>query len=317
MTTGDVLSEILRAVRFTGAVQFCLMPSGNWRIDAGASMRRLGLVPGRFVPFHIIARGSCWLQTGNRHDVLNAGDVAMFPFASPHELGAGENGRQLNPGQDLPPAPWSTIPILQYSDGPADVRLLCGYVQCSALTFEPLRASLPEVLLARGSGDADAGWLRATIEQIEWEVEHRGAGSSSLLERLTETMFIQVLRRHVDAATPGTKGWLAAAVDPQLSRCLSAIHSEPTRDWTIEALSATAASSRSVLAERFQQHLGVSPMRYVREWRLHLASLALSETDAPISGIAFNAGYASEAAFNRAFSRAYGQPPSAWRRAPH
>jgi AraC-like DNA-binding protein len=316
VSTGDLLSEVLRSVRFSGVVQFCVMPTGDWQIDAGISMKRMGLQPGRFVPFHVVAKGSVWLKTCDRFDHLESGDVVMFPFATPHEMGVGEDGPQLSPSGDLPPPPWSTIPVLEYGEGPEGAKILCGYMQCSALTFEPLRASLPDVLLAHSSGET-GGWLQATIRQLELEVEHRQAGSSSMLERLTETMFIQVLRQHVDAAANEHKGWLVAAADPQLGRCLSAIHKTPQREWTIDLLATTAGASRSVLAERFQQHLGISPIRYVRDWRLHLASLALVETDASVAAIAFDAGYSSEAAFNRAFSRAYGQPPSAWRRSPN
>ncbi len=61
--------------------------------------------------------------------------------------------------------------------------------------------------------------------------------------------------------------------------------------------------------------LGTSPMRYVRDWRLYLASAALGTTARSLAAIAEEAGYGTEAAFNRAFSRAYGMPPNAWRRA--
>lgn len=313
MTTKDGLSQLLRSVRFSGAVQFCLMPRGNWRIDAGSSMERMGLTPGRFVPFHIIAEGSCWLKTGERLDTLFAGDVAAFPFASRHELGVGDDGPLLDPASGLPPSPWSSVPVLHYGEGSHGVRILCGYVDCSALLFGPLREGLPEMLLATSRGENGA-WLRSTVAQIEREVDRFGAGSGVVLERLTETLLVEVLRQHVEAAAQAGTGWLAALTDPLLSRCIAAIHADPYRDWTLELLAGEAAGSRSVLVERFQRHLSISPMRYLRDWRLHLASLALTESEAPVATIACKAGYTSEAAFSRAFSRAYGKPPAAWRR---
>ncbi len=314
MSTSDALSQILRGVRFSGALQFCIAPSGPWRIDAGASMRKLGLVPGRFVPFHVIAKGSCWLVTGTRRDTLQAGDVVAFPFASQHELGSGEGGRLLDPATTLPPKPWASVPVLRSGDGGEEARILCGYVECAALTFGPFSACLPEVLMAR-SGDGRDTWLAATVLQIEREVEAGGAGSSSMLERLTETMFIQVLRQHIEVAAEAREGWLAACADPQVGRAIAGIHKDPQRDWTLEALAQVSGASRSVLVERFQRHLGVSPMRYVRDWRLHRASLSLAETNASVAEIAAEAGYASEAAFTRAFARTYGAPPAAWRKA--
>lgn len=309
----DDLSQLLRGVRFSGAVQFCLMPRGSWRIDAGSAMERMGLTSGSFVPFHIVAEGSCWLRTGDRHDTLHDGDVAAFPFASRHEIGVGENGPLLDPTSGLPEAPWSSIPVLYYGDGPCEVRLLCGFVACSAFLFGPLRANLPEVLIGTSRGES-GNWLRSTVNQLKREVDCFGAGSGIVLERLTETLLVEVLRQHIEIAARAGTGWLAAVADPLLSRCIAAIHADPYRNWTLELLAEAAAGSRSVVVERFQRHLGISPMRYLRDWRLHLASLALTESDASVANIACEAGYTSEAAFSRAFSRSYGVPPAAWRR---
>jgi AraC-like DNA-binding protein len=134
-----------------------------------------------------------------------------------------------------------------------------------------------------------------------------------MLPRLTDVVFIEILRHQIMTVEPRAVGWLAALADPSLSRCLSLIHDDPRRDWSLDELSAASGMSRSVLAERFQTVLGTSPIRYVRDWRLYLASMALAMTGQAIANIAFEAGYATEAAFNRAFSRAFGSPPAAWR----
>lgn len=313
MSRKDGLSQLLRGVRFSGAVQFCLMPRGSWRIDAGSVMERMGLTSGRYVPFHIVAEGTCWIRTGDRFDTLHQGDVAAFPLASHHELGVGENGPLLDPASGLPQGPWSSVPVLVYGDGPSQVRLLCGFVACSAFLFAPLRASLPEVLIATSHGES-GNWLMSTIEQMKKEVDCFGAGSGVVLERLTETLLVEALRQHVELAARAGTGWLTAVADPMLSRCIAAIHADPNGDWTLERLVEAAAGSRSVVVERFQRQLGISPMRYVRDWRLHLASLALTESETSIANIACESGYTSEAAFSRAFSRSYGVPPAAWRR---
>ena len=135
-----------------------------------------------------------------------------------------------------------------------------------------------------------------------------------MLERLTEITFIELLRQQIGSSKPDATGWLAALGDPALGRCLAMIHDDPKRSWTLEVLAASSGLSRSALNERFETVLDTSPMRYVREWRLHLASVALGTTAKSIGTIADEAGYGTEAAFNRAFSRAYGIPPAAWRR---
>jgi AraC-like DNA-binding protein len=217
------------------------------------------------------------------------------------------------PTGDLPQKPWRDIPVLRYGEATPGVRLLCGYVQCEALSFAPLRQALPKLIHVKTRSANDGDWLRATIRQMVEEVDRPRAGGISMLPRLTEIIFIEILRCQIMMAEPRMAGWLAALADAALSRCLSLIHDDPTRDWSLEELSAASGLSRSVLADRFQTILGTSPIRYVRDWRLHLASVALATTGQAIATIAYEAGYATEAAFNRAFSRAFGTPPAAWR----
>lgn len=195
----------------------------------------------------------------------------------------------------------------------APVRLLCGYLQCEALNFGPLRQALPKMFHVTTGKDARAAWLGATLSQIVEEVDRPNAGGLSMLERLTEITFIELLRHEILAADPGSAGWLAALADPSLGRCLARIHDDPYRNWTVQGLAAVSGLSRSTFAGRFEEVLETSPMRYVRDWRLYLASVALGTTRKPVAAVAHEAGYESEAAFSRAFSRAYGVPPATWR----
>ena len=193
------------------------------------------------------------------------------------------------------------------------MRLLCGYLQCDTAGLRTLKTAMPPLIhVSTAEGDG-AAWLRATIGQIVAEVDRPRSGGLSLLERLTEIMLIELLRLQIATAEPGATGWLAALADPALSRCLSRIHDDPAREWTVGDLAAAAGLSRSTLSDRFETVLGTSPMRYVRDWRLHLAGVALATTSRTIATIADESGYSTEAAFSRAFSRAYGVPPATWR----
>ena len=309
----DVLSDVLRTVRLSGSLQFCFMPSGAWQTEGKAGLKSLAENPSTAMPFHILVEGTCWLRMEGRESVLAAGDVVAFPFATAHQLGAGSDGRPVTPVDDLPPKPWREIPVLRYGEEQRRVRLLCGYLQCDAVNFPPLRNALPPLLHVRTGGADGADWLRATIEQMVAEVDRPRTGGLSMLERLTEITFIELLRYQIMAAKPGSVGWLAGLADPALGRCLSLIHDEPGREWSVPSLSAASGLSRSTLAERFETMLDTSPMRYVRDWRLCLASVSLSTTAKSIAAIAHEAGYGTEAAFSRAFSRTYGVPPAAWR----
>lgn len=309
----DVLSALLATIRLSGSVQFCFMPTGDWRTGGKAGMASLAENPSTVMPFHVMADGTCWLKMGNEEFTLSKGDIVMFPFGAPHELGAGAGGTPVTPVEDLPPKPWREIPILRYGDGAGGVRMICGYLNCSALNFAPLRQALPEMILVRTQEASDGDWLRATLRQMIDEIDRPRAGSVSMLPRLTEMLFIEILRHQIMNADTRSAGWLAALADPALSRCLSLIHDAPRHDWSLEELATASGLSRSVLAERFQTTLGTSPIRYIRDWRLYLASVTLATTRQGIAAIAYEAGYATEAAFNRAFSRAYGAPPAAWR----
>jgi AraC-like DNA-binding protein len=311
----DVLSDVLRTIRLSGSLQFCVAASGAWQTDDKPSLARLGSGGTRTVPFHIVAEGACWLRIEDRTVALAAGDIVAFPFGTGHVVGSGAGGPVVNPTSDLPPKPWRDIPLLRYGEGQVGVRLLCGYLTCDAINFQPLRSALPVLLHARTSSAGDADWLKATVRQIVAEADNPRTGSRSLLERLTEITFIELLRHRIAEAPPGSGGWLAALADPQLGRALALIHEEPSRDWTVPALAKSAGLSRSSLAERFEAMLETSPMRYIRDWRLYLASAALATTTRPIAAIAEDAGYGTEAAFNRAFSKTYGMPPSKWRQA--
>ena len=159
-----------------------------------------------------------------------------FPFGTGHQLGAGTGGSTITPTRLLPPKPWREVPILHHGIGQERVRLLCGYLQCDILNFRPLRDTLPTLLHVRTQSDADSAWLQATIDQITAEVDRPRSGGLSMLERLTEITFIELLRHEIMAAPPGSTGWLAALGEPALGRCLSLIHDDPEKSWTVETL---------------------------------------------------------------------------------
>ncbi len=78
-------------------------------------------------------------------------------------------------------------------------------------------------------------------------------------------------------------------------------------------LASEVAVSRSVLDERFREVLGLSPIRYLTEWRMHLAEELLATTEISVANAARRVGYQSEEAFSRAFKREHGLSPSHWR----
>jgi hypothetical protein len=162
------------------------------------------------------------------------------------------DGRLITPMKDLPPKPWREIPILHYGSDNRRVRLLCGFLHCDAMSFRPLRNALPTLLHVRTRGVSGVEWLAAAVQQIVAEVDRPRAGSLSMLERLTEVTFIEILRHRMIAADTPQIGWLAALTDPPLGRCLALIHDDPKRNWSVASLSNASGLSRSALTERFE-----------------------------------------------------------------
>ena len=146
------------------------------------------------------------------------------------------------------------------------------------------------------------------------EASQKRAGSETVLTKLSELMFVDVLRRYIETLSPEQAGWLAGLRDPFVGKALSLLHANPSRDWTIEELATQVGQSRSLFAKRFTDLLGMPPMHYLAQWRMQIASERLGSGNANVATIAAEIGYESEAAFSRAFKKLMGVPPSEWRR---
>ncbi len=193
--------------------------------------------------------------------------------------------------------------------------LVCGYLYSEDPLFDPELRVFPPVFVARLREGAAAGWLQASIAYSLEESVLSNASPNPISTRLPELVLIEVLRHHLATAPAADHGWLAALRDPVLAPALAQLHRAPDRKWTVAELAAEVAVSRSLLDERFRQVLGRSPIRYLTEWRMHLADELLATTDIGIFELARRVGYDSEEAFSRAFKRARGLPPSHWRAA--
>ncbi len=303
-----MLSRLLRDIRVSKCLQFCVEPYGAWVVDASPALFR----PAGTMSMHIVIDGSLALAAGDRQVSLKSGDVVVFPRGDAHTLSAGESGRLLCPVQDIPPPPWDRIPKITYHAPGPRVRILCGFIEARVLDFQPLLSGLPEVMVARTSADS-ADWLLPAVQRLIREVDDPSPGGMTIVARLSEIVFIEMLRRQLLAArTSG--GWLAALGDPVLFKALKMLHGAPETAWTQHSLAEAIGVSKTVLCQHFQKVLSMSPMRYLREWKLYLASTELSQTAEPIIRIAERAGYGTEAAFCRAFARRHGMPPARWRR---
>lgn len=312
----DVLSDILRVFRVTGAALLRAEFNAPWGCDNPPASRVASILhagTNRLIIFHIVAEGRCWVEVdGHERCMLEEGDIVGLPHGHAHRMGNGEV--ELVPIASLfPPPPWTELPVLTHGGTGELTRVLCIYLRCDLLLFDPFLASLPTLLVVRRDNGAGGQWLDANMRFLVNEAVRGQPGSSCLMARLTELMFIEMLRRYMARLRDEDVGWLAALKDRHASRALTLLHTRPNEPWTVDLLAREAGLSRSALVRRFARLLAMSPMRYLASWRLHLAAQALRHGTENISTIAWQSGYSSEEAFSRAFKRCFGASPAAWR----
>lgn len=322
----EVLSDVLRTVRLTGAVFFEVDASAPWVAEAPPTSELAALVlPGsrHVIEYHVVVSGSCWIGRVAGDEVVDLvqagpGSVVVFPHGDPHVMSSAPHMRtEPTFGVFEPRHPDEQLPfsIRAGSDQGEGTRLVCGFLGCDALPFNPLIQALPRTLHLPACTSGDSGWLGSLIEAILTESRARRPGSTGVLARLSELIFIEVVRRYGESLPVKSSGWLGALGDPHVGRALRLLHASPARPWTLPDLAREAGVSRSVLAERFTASLGMPPMTYLQNWRMQIAESLLLGGSTPLAHIAETVGYESEAAFSRAFKRCTGQSPAARRAA--
>ena len=318
----DVLSDVLRSVRLTGAMYFLVEASTPWITRAPAASRFAGVVLPRvqhLVSYHLVTAGTCWggLE-GRAPERLEAGDILVIPHGAPYFLAAPPGTRagygdaeavsffEKMAAGELPSV------VTEGGGGPDTTHFICGFLGCDLRPFNPVLAALPDVLVLRRDPEFDAR-MKPLVDLALCELRAPRPGRQEVLLRLSELMFIETVRRYVETLPDVHEGWLAGLRDPLVARALALLHGKPAHAWTLDALAAEAGASRSVLAERFASRVGQPPMQYLAAWRMQLAARLLGAPGARVKAVAEAVGYDSEAAFSRAFSKAVGMPPAAWR----
>lgn len=315
----DALSEVLRTIHLTGATFF----SAEFRAPWGFTSPRVAALTTtphdadvHLVLFHLVLDGRATARVdGGTPITLDAGDILAFPQGHSHRVWQGHPPRWHD---TTPAARRALAGDLQVtrSDGTGAVtRFVCGYFSCDRWAGGVVLAGLPPVLTVSLRDGGRRGWIEEAIQFLAAEAASDHAGRSALLTKLSEALFVETLRRWMATLAPDHVGWLAGARDEVVGRALALLHREPARKWTLDGLARAAGTSRSRLAERFAHYLGESPMTYLTRWRLQLAARLLATTPQAVLGVAARVGYESEAAFNRAFRREYGEPPGRYRRA--
>jgi len=317
--TSDVLSDVLGAVRLTGSVYFDFDLKAPWVAEAPPSREIASRVmPGaeRVIEFHLVTRGRCWANAIGQPPVrLAEGDLIVFPQGDAHVLSS-EPGMRAATDVSMFARSSAPLPMIrEWGSGDGEpARIVCCFLGCDERPYNPLLTALPPTIhLAAAEPGSSTRWLGTLLSMAADEARQGRPGGENVLSRLSELMFVETIRRHIERLPSTEMGWLAGLRDPVVGRALGALHGEPRATWTVETLARLVGLSRSVFAERFTAMVGHPPMQYLTLWRMQLASRLLVDGGS-VAEVATAVGYESEPAFSRAFKKIVGRAPGAWRK---
>lgn len=288
----DILSDYLKTFNLSAHVFLHANFCGNWAVDTSGEKR---------ATFHMIARGSAWLHLP-ANDVpiaLRGGDIVVFPNDAQHTI----SNNQSPP----PPEQPRNRPSTQNDVGPI-TSLICGYFTFERHHWNPLLNALPEVMVIKSEDTANTALMDDIIRNIIYETETEGAGSDVIIDKLSEVLFIHVVRTYMQQQQTST-GFIAALADKQISTALSSFHAMHSNSWSVESLANVAGMSRSAFASKFNKLVKMTPLAYVTCWRMQIAHGRLSQAKESVSQVAEQSGYQSEAAFAKVFKKHFGYGP--------
>lgn len=293
----DTLSDYLKTFRLDAHVFLHTNFCGSWAVDTSGEKK---------ATFHMIARGTAWLHLPDSDApvTLRSGDLVVFPHDASHTI----SNSELAPPPDQP----RNQPAKPEDAGPR-TSLICGYFEFEQHQWNPLLNALPEVMVIKSEETANTALMDDVIRNIIYETETEGAGSDVVIDKLSEVLFIHVVRSHMQQQST-SQGFIAALADRQISLAMSAFHAKPGTQWSVKSLANEAGMSRSAFAHRFNKLVKMTPMQYVTCWRMQLAHEQFSTTNASVLQVSEELGYQSEATFAKAFKRHFGFGPGVVRR---
>ena len=299
------LDDVLELMRVRGAMMANLRGSGTWGLRIPRTPR---------ATLHAVTAGSCWVRVaGETPRELLAGDLVLLPTGAAHVVASDPAAATRS---------WASV-AKEQSQNPAHECVVGGggsstHAICAGFAYDhdvaqPLLSLLPPMLVVSGQTVTDENPVQTTLRALRHELNARSPGSSTVINRLIDVLFVQVIRAWSRNERGAGTSWLHALRDPLAARALAVMHARPAAPWTIDALAREVSVSRATLTRRFTRLVGEPPLAYLTRWRMDLAAHQLRETGNAVSSIAHGVGYTSEFAFSRAFSRLRGVAPGRYR----
>ncbi len=304
----DPLGETLYHLRLNGSLYCRSVLTAPWGM-------KIPSFDGKMM-FHIVISGSCWLQVEKEKPVkLDRGSMVLVPHGLGHTIFS-EPKASLVDLFDIPVEKVSPRYEVIRTGGDGELtELTCCVFGFDHVTGRHLIDQLPQIMVLDGMGLESDEWLQSTLRFIALESRILKPGGDTIITHLADILVIQAIRKWINSAPEANEGWFAALRDKQVGKALTAIHREPERHWTVDSLAKEVAMSRSAFSAKFSQMVGNSVKRYLTKLRMQIARNNIEKHSTSLTVIAEQLGYASEAAFSRAFKRIFGVPPGSFRNA--
>jgi AraC family transcriptional regulator, alkane utilization regulator len=304
----DVLTDVLQTVRVSTVCHGRFELSAPWGFRSDTADDAL---------FHVVLSGSCVLEVDGVDGQLqlSSGDLIALPHGNAHVL---------RDASTTPPRPLTELlnceagraaHVSHYGGGGSPSTLVCGAFRFEDRRNNPVLEVLPPLVLIRGDQGRAVEWLEPTLQFIASEAMSLQPGARTVISRLADILFIQLVRAYLASDTTAGRGWLRALAEPQIGAALRLIHQDPAHPWTVALLAQRVGMSRSTFAGRFRELIGEAPLHYVTRWRMRKAAGLLLDGRSTLAEIADRVGYESEAAFSKTFKRWMGSAPGAYRKA--
>jgi len=302
----DVLSDILRPLRLRGGVYFRCEFSAPWG---------MAIKPTPVAEFHIVVRGNCWLRMAGRKEPipLGSGDLVVFPHGDPHSLLDAPESEARPAGEILDGQNLDDYGPVVYGGAGRPAEVLCGYFEFERDRTHPIVAALPALVHIRSTDTTDLAWLQSVIAFMINETKAARPGSDLVLNRLSEVLFVQMIRAHLQQSDAPPAIW-AAIADKQIGAALQLMHHGPQKQWTLDCLAKQVGMSRSAFVSKFGKLVDRTPLEYLTGLRMRKAEELLTEGRLSTASIAEKVGYQSEPAFSKAFKKLVGIGPGAYKK---
>ena len=316
----DALSDVLRVAHLTGGVFLHADFFAPWCMAARVSPEHCAPALGpasHLIVYHYVVEGAFRIRVegeSGEGTVIGAGEVVLLPRNDLHLMGSDLNIPPVAGSDIIRPRKDGGLFTIHHGGAGDRTQVICGFLGCASANGNPVISTLPPLLKLDVEQAGAAEGIRSTFQYAATEVAAGRPGSETVLAKLSELLFAETVRRYAETLPDAQTGWFAGLREPHVARALAMLHHEVARHWTVDELSREVGLSRSALAERFIRLIGMPPMHYLASWRMQVATEKLRTTSASLAQVAEAIGYDSEAAFSRAFKKAFGTAPATWRR---